>query len=98
MRNRLRVILSYVPRGNQLARQWQLLEMIQHPAGIAVDDVARKLDRTVRAVGRDRSVLQGAGTATSAFDKIGRALSRDGVLHAEKIVQASGGFTHAPEC
>ena len=24
----MRVILSYVPRGNQLARQWQLLQMI----------------------------------------------------------------------
>ena len=32
----MRVIISYVPRGNQLARQWQLLQLIQHPAGIAV--------------------------------------------------------------
>ncbi len=109
-----------MPRGNQLARQWQLLQLIDQPAGIAVDDAARKLDCTVRTIWRDLSALQKAGfplyddkgadgrrslwkleeqftlglpvklslaeTAalvmsrellTSAFDKIGRVLSRD---------------------
>jgi predicted DNA-binding transcriptional regulator YafY len=35
--------------------------MIQHPAGIAVDDAARKLDCTVRTIWRDLSTLQKAG-------------------------------------
>ncbi len=35
--------------------------MIQHPAGIAVDDAARKLDCTVRTIWRDLSALQQAG-------------------------------------
>jgi hypothetical protein len=43
-RNGLHVIIPHVPRGNQLARQWQLLQLIDHPAGIAVDEAARKLD------------------------------------------------------
>ena len=40
--NRLRVIISHVPRGNQLARQWQRLQMIDRPGRIAVDDAARE--------------------------------------------------------
>jgi len=55
-RNCLRVIISHVPRGNQLARQWQLLQIIQHPAGIAVDDAARNVDCTVRTIWRDLQV------------------------------------------
>lgn len=35
--------------------------MIQHPAGIAVDDAARKLDCTVRTIWRDLNTLQKAG-------------------------------------
>ncbi len=50
-----------MPRGNQLARQWQLLQLIDQPAGIAVDDAARKLDCTVRTVWRDLEVLEKAG-------------------------------------
>ncbi len=50
-----------MPRGNQLARQWQLLQLIDQPAGIAVDDAARKLDCTVRTIWRDLSALQKAG-------------------------------------
>lgn len=50
-----------MPRGNQLARQWQLLQLIDHPAGIAVDDAARKLGCTVRTIWRDLDVLQKAG-------------------------------------
>ena len=50
-----------MPRGNQLARQWQLLQLIDDPAGIAVDDAARKLRCTVRTIWRDLDVLQKAG-------------------------------------
>jgi predicted DNA-binding transcriptional regulator YafY len=50
-----------MPRGNQLARQWQLIQLIQSPAGIAVDDAARKLDCTVRTIWRDIQVLERAG-------------------------------------
>jgi DeoR/GlpR family transcriptional regulator of sugar metabolism len=50
-----------VPRGNQLARQWQLLQLINHPAGIAVDDAARKLECTVRTIWRDLDVLHKVG-------------------------------------
>jgi len=50
-----------MPRGNQLARQWHLLQLIDHPAGIAVDDAARKLGCTVRTIWRDLDVLQKAG-------------------------------------
>ena len=50
-----------MPRGNQLARQWQLLQVIQHPAGNVVDDAARKLDCTVRTIWRDLQVLRKAG-------------------------------------
>ena len=35
--------------------------MIQHPAGIAVDNATRKLDCTVRTIWRDLSALQKAG-------------------------------------
>jgi predicted DNA-binding transcriptional regulator YafY len=121
-----------MPRGNQLARQWQLIQLIQSPAGIAVDDAAQKLGCTTRTIWRDLQVLERAGfplyadkaddgprsiwklqedfkaglpvkltlaetaallmsrdllrpagppilgaAITSAFDKIGRALSRD---------------------
>src|SRR5258706_11788098 len=50
-----------MPRGNQLARQWQLLQLIDHPAGIAVEDAARKLGCTVRTIWRDLRVLENAG-------------------------------------
>ena len=50
-----------MPRGNQLARQWQLLQLIDHPTGIAVEDAARKLDCTVRTIWRDLEVLERAG-------------------------------------
>lgn len=57
-----RGIIAHVPRGNQLARQWQLLQMIQYPAGIAVDDAARKLECTLRTIWSDLSALQKAGS------------------------------------
>lgn len=50
-----------MPRGNQLARQWQLLQLIDYPVGIAVEDAAEKLDCTVRTIWRDLEVLERAG-------------------------------------
>ncbi len=48
-------------RGNQLTRQWQLLQLLDGPAGVAVDDAARKLGCAVRTIWRDLRVLQDAG-------------------------------------
>jgi predicted DNA-binding transcriptional regulator YafY len=130
--------------------------MIQHPAGIAVDDAARKLDCTVRTIWRDLSALQKAGfplyddkgadgrrslwkleeqftlglpvkltlaetaalvmsrdllrpagagalgaAITSAFDKIGRVLSRDALRLLDQMretigVRAVGAKLQAP--
>ena len=50
-----------MPRGNQLTRQWQLLQLIDRPAGVAVDDAARDLGCAVRTIWRDLRVLQDAG-------------------------------------
>ena len=134
-----------MPRGNQLARQWQLLQLIDHPAGIAVEDAARKLDCTVRTIWRDLGVLERAGfplysdkegdgrrsiwklqedfklglpvklslaetaalvmsrdllapagagalgtAVTSAFDKIGRVLSRDALRLLDEMRESIG--------
>jgi predicted DNA-binding transcriptional regulator YafY len=50
-----------MPRGNQLTRQWRLLQFLDRPAGITVDDAARELECTVRTIWRDLKVLQDAG-------------------------------------
>ena len=50
-----------MPRGNQLTRQWQLLQLIDRPAGVTVDDAANDLGCTVRTIWRDLTVLQEAG-------------------------------------
>ena len=50
-----------VPRGNQLARQWRLLQLIDRPAGVTVQDASRELACTIRTIWRDLSVLQDAG-------------------------------------
>jgi len=154
--NRAHAIISHVPRGDQLARQWQLLQMIQGPAGVAVDDAARKLGCTVRTIWRDLRALEQAGfplyddkggdgrrslwkleerftlglpvkltlaetaallmsrdllrpagaptlgaAVTSAFEKIGRVLSRDARQLLEQMresigVRAVGGKLQAP--
>ena len=49
-----------MPRGNQLSRQWRLLQLIDRPAGVTVDDAAQELECTVRTVWRDVDVLQRA--------------------------------------
>jgi len=50
-----------VPRGNQLARQWRLLQFLGRPQGLAVEEAARELGCTVRTVWRDLRVLQDGG-------------------------------------
>ena len=48
-------------RGNQLDRQWRLLQLIDRPAGVTVEDASRALDCHVRTIWRDVNVLAGAG-------------------------------------
>ncbi len=50
-----------MPRGDQLTRQWRLLQLIDRPAGITVADAARDLGCAVRTIWRDLRVLQAAG-------------------------------------
>lgn len=50
-----------MPRGDQLERQWRLLQLISRPAGVTVDDAARDLGCHVRTIWRDLRVLQRAG-------------------------------------
>jgi type I site-specific restriction endonuclease len=50
-----------MPRGDQLSRQWRLIQLIDRPQGITVDDEARDLAVTIRTVWRDLDVLQKAG-------------------------------------
>src|SRR5882672_9117275 len=50
-----------MPRGDQLTRQWRLLQLIDRPQGITVDDAARDLAVTIRTIWRDLLVLQDAG-------------------------------------
>jgi predicted DNA-binding transcriptional regulator YafY len=50
-----------MPRGDQLERQWRLLQFLGHPAGLAVEDAARRLGCAVRTVWRDLRVLQEVG-------------------------------------
>lgn len=48
-------------RGNQLDRQWRLLQLIDRPAGVTVEDAARALDCHIRTIWRDLDVLARAG-------------------------------------
>jgi predicted DNA-binding transcriptional regulator YafY len=48
-------------RGDQLSRQWRLLQLIERPAGITVDDAAAELGCHRRTIWRDLRVLQEAG-------------------------------------
>ncbi len=50
-----------MPRGNQLTRQWQLLQLIDRAAGVTVEDAAADLECTVRTIWRDLRVLEDAG-------------------------------------
>ena len=42
-----------MPRGDQLSRQWRLIELIGRPQGITVDDAARDVAVTIRTVWRE---------------------------------------------
>jgi predicted DNA-binding transcriptional regulator YafY len=48
-------------RGNQLIRQWRLLQLLDRPDGVAVEDAARDLGCVARTIWRDLGVLQAAG-------------------------------------
>jgi predicted DNA-binding transcriptional regulator YafY len=50
-----------MPRGDQLSRQWRLIQLIDRPQGITVDDASRELACTVRTIWRDLDALQKAG-------------------------------------
>jgi predicted DNA-binding transcriptional regulator YafY len=50
-----------MPRGDQLARQWRLLHLLDRPAGVAVETAAQELACTVRTIRRDLRVLEDAG-------------------------------------
>src|SRR3989442_12447634 len=52
---------TWMGRGNQLARQWRLLQLIDRPAGVTVEDAARALDCHIRTIWRDLDVLARAG-------------------------------------
>lgn len=50
-----------MPRGDQLSRQWRLLQLIDRPVGMAIEDAAHDLGCTVWTVWRELRVLQEAG-------------------------------------
>src|SRR6266542_3967619 len=50
-----------MPRGDQLARQWRLLQFLSRPEGVAVEVASRQLGCAVRTVWRDLAVLQEVG-------------------------------------
>lgn len=47
-----------VPRGDQLSRQWRLLQLIDRATGVSIDDAARELECTRRTIFRDLNVLE----------------------------------------
>jgi predicted DNA-binding transcriptional regulator YafY len=51
-------------RGAQLARQWRLLELLNRPQGVTVEDGAQALGCAVRTIWRDLQVLGDASFAT----------------------------------
>jgi predicted DNA-binding transcriptional regulator YafY len=48
-------------RDNQLDRQWRLLQLIDRPSGVTVEDAARDLGCHVRTIWRDVDVLARPG-------------------------------------
>ena len=67
-----------MPRGNQPARQWRLLQFLSRPPGLAVEDAARELgcavgsswthvgSGTTFGLGRYRTQPDGAGDGRGA--------------------------------
>jgi len=56
-----------MPRGDQLSRQWRLLQLIDRPQGVTIDDAAREFACAPRTVWRDPAALQQAGFCLSRF-------------------------------
>ena len=50
-----------MPRGDQLSRQWRLLQLIDRPQGVTIDDAAREFGCAPRTIWRDLDALQQAG-------------------------------------
>lgn len=50
-----------MPQGSQLARQWRLLQLLDRPQGVTVEDAAEALGCAVRTIWRDLRVLQDGG-------------------------------------
>jgi len=50
-----------VSRGDQLGRQWRLIQLLARPQGLALADASRHLDCSVRTVWRDLRALENAG-------------------------------------
>jgi predicted DNA-binding transcriptional regulator YafY len=50
-----------MPRGDQLVRQWRLIQLIDRAEGVGIDEAVRELGRNRRTVFRDLEVLQEAG-------------------------------------
>ena len=58
---KLKEMEGAMPRGDQLSRQWRLIQLIGRSQGITAADAARDLSVTIRTVWRDLGVLQMAG-------------------------------------
>jgi predicted DNA-binding transcriptional regulator YafY len=50
-----------MPRGDQVVRQWRLLQLVSRPCGLTIVDAARELHASVRTVWRDLDALQDVG-------------------------------------
>ena len=62
-------------RGDQLARQWQLIQhLAKSRAGIGLDELARELDCVKRTVYRDLDALMYAGFPVKSEKRDGRAI------------------------
>jgi predicted DNA-binding transcriptional regulator YafY len=74
-----------MPRGNQLVRQWQLLQFLARPGGLTVADAAGQLGCTVRTVWRDLRVLQDANFPI--YDDRDNGHGRHGVWRVDRSFQ-----------
>ncbi len=64
-------------RGDQLARQWQLIQRLSHSrSGVSLDDLARDLDCVKRTVYRDLDALMFAGFPVVSEKRNGRVFYR----------------------
>ena len=64
-------------RGDQLARQWRLIQLLaRRRYGVGLDDLAAELECTKRTVYRDLDALQFAGFPVTSEKRDGRVLYR----------------------